>query len=382
MPRTVIYDLKGGFGSLRKFNALYDAADPTQPPEAQGLWRGAPVVHRQAPIAPSAYQASLDAGVAPPPLTTQTVRYWSDFGRVYYHPRSAVQLHEYELGSSLMPFEKWATGEELFRSLDREHDLLDRDVRPFAEEADQMQGLQIFASWDDAWGGFASQYLERLGAEDGKTPLGMGGRQEGFGGVSREKRLLRLANKARTLVEAYKQASVIIPLAVPARLPPTVRLDGTSRWHSSALMASALESVMLPTRLKDRANRGTLGSMADLLNAMGKQSVAGLQMSFGKAPERTGSDPRERQQEGDEGAGLDVDFSPSDQLDYGSGRRNGHHQQPRVFSQAIVRRGPGEEAPEAEADGEQEERNRYRSAYEPVSRKYVLQFHVFAWTRC
>lgn len=26
LPRTVIYDLKGGFGSLRKFNALYGAA--------------------------------------------------------------------------------------------------------------------------------------------------------------------------------------------------------------------------------------------------------------------------------------------------------------------------------------------------------------------
>lgn len=25
LPRTVVYDLKGGFGSLRKINALYDA---------------------------------------------------------------------------------------------------------------------------------------------------------------------------------------------------------------------------------------------------------------------------------------------------------------------------------------------------------------------
>jgi hypothetical protein len=34
-PRTIIYDLKGGFGTLRKFNALYDIqADPS----AQGVW--------------------------------------------------------------------------------------------------------------------------------------------------------------------------------------------------------------------------------------------------------------------------------------------------------------------------------------------------------
>lgn len=35
MPRTVIYDLKGGFGSMRKINALYDAQDD---PTKSNLW--------------------------------------------------------------------------------------------------------------------------------------------------------------------------------------------------------------------------------------------------------------------------------------------------------------------------------------------------------
>lgn len=35
MPRTVIYDLKGGFGSMRKINALYDAQDEVDP---TALW--------------------------------------------------------------------------------------------------------------------------------------------------------------------------------------------------------------------------------------------------------------------------------------------------------------------------------------------------------
>jgi hypothetical protein len=34
MPRTVIYDLKGGFGSMRKINALYEAEDG----EPTALW--------------------------------------------------------------------------------------------------------------------------------------------------------------------------------------------------------------------------------------------------------------------------------------------------------------------------------------------------------
>lgn len=34
MPRTVIYDLKGGFGSMRKINALYE----DQEAEPAALW--------------------------------------------------------------------------------------------------------------------------------------------------------------------------------------------------------------------------------------------------------------------------------------------------------------------------------------------------------
>lgn len=193
MPRTVVYDLKGGFGSLKKLNALYDVADDTNNNGVQqnaaasssSLWGGRTVVQKSAPIAPSEYQQSLDAGLEPPQLTTETVRYWSDFNRVFYHPRSIVQLNEYELNSSLVPFERWETGEELFASLDKEHDIVDRDLRPFVEEADQMQGVQIMATLDDAWGGFASRYAERLRDEYGKTMIWVWGLQEGFQGVNR-----------------------------------------------------------------------------------------------------------------------------------------------------------------------------------------------------
>ena len=36
MPRTVVYDLKGGFGSLRKINALYEVEDDGV--ASAGLW--------------------------------------------------------------------------------------------------------------------------------------------------------------------------------------------------------------------------------------------------------------------------------------------------------------------------------------------------------
>lgn len=146
---------------------------------------GPTIIQRQTAIQQSAYQKGLEEGVAPPPLTTESVRYWSDFNRVYFHPKSIVQLNDYELNSSLMPFEKWEVGEDLFHTLDKEHDLLDRDLRPFAEEADQMQGIQIMASIDDAWGGFAAQYMDRIRDEYGKTTVWVWGLEDGMGNTPR-----------------------------------------------------------------------------------------------------------------------------------------------------------------------------------------------------
>lgn len=34
-PRTLIYDLKGGFGSLKKYNTLYELSDGALP---EALW--------------------------------------------------------------------------------------------------------------------------------------------------------------------------------------------------------------------------------------------------------------------------------------------------------------------------------------------------------
>jgi hypothetical protein len=132
---------------------------------------GPAIIQRQDTIQQHEYQKSLEEGLPPPKLTPQSVRYWSDYNRVYFHPKSIIQLNEYELNSSLTPFENWNAGEELFNSLDKEHDLLDRDLRSFAEEADQMQGIQLISGTDDAWGGFSARYLDRIRDEYGKTSV-------------------------------------------------------------------------------------------------------------------------------------------------------------------------------------------------------------------
>ena len=241
------------------------------------------MLHTDSQITQSEYQRSLDEGIPDPQkLNTQTVRYWSDFNRVFYHPRSIVQINDYELNSSLMPFEKWGNGEELFVSMDTDNDLLDRDVRVWAEECDQMQGMQIFTGGDDAWGGFASRYVEKLRDEYGKMPIWTWGIEEEQGRGQMAKQLLRTINTATTINEMARSASLYVPLSIPAiQLPHYVHLNRDSQWHISALLSTALESMTLPSRLRpDQQRRGLLGDIEAGLNVNGNQSIAQLQCTI------------------------------------------------------------------------------------------------------
>ena len=61
-PRTLIYDLKGAFGTLRRENALYEL-QRQQSPHQSGPWSGGTLSLQLPPIAPSSYQQALDQGL-------------------------------------------------------------------------------------------------------------------------------------------------------------------------------------------------------------------------------------------------------------------------------------------------------------------------------
>lgn len=104
------------------------------------------------------------------------------------------------------------------------------------------------------------------------------------------------------------------------------------------------------------------------MNVHGKQSVANLQMSFSgvdEAPrsEDVGDEPKN-------GARLDVDFRPADEVGEGGGRlRNGYRRVPKIFSQVLASRG-GKVIDDEKDDGEREDdRSRRRGPRETISRR-------------
>ncbi|KAF1942911.1 mtDNA inheritance protein dml1 [Clathrospora elynae] len=330
-PRTLIYDLKGAFGSMRKINALYEPEDDRNILDQTGVWPSKPIVQRTGQTIPqSAYQEHLNAGLAPPPLSKSSVRYWSDYSRVFYHPKSIVQLSEFDVNDRLMPFEKWEVGMEHFEKLEREVDLVDRDLRPFVEECDGIQGLQIFTGVDDAWGGWASGWLERLRDEYGKLSIctwGLG--DHGANPTTpRDRRLQQVANSARSLQILGEQSSVYIPMSnSPAKLPGYISLDATSPWHIAALQAVGLESMTISSRLRTSlGGRGTLRDLEDTINSTGKRRIAKLGMSIADPDvlsdkssdeinhaEKVGSTVSRETSEGDDDlTNFDIDFFTRD----------------------------------------------------------------------
>ncbi|GJC86834.1 protein DML1 [Colletotrichum liriopes] len=347
LPRTVVYDLKGGFGSLRKINALYDASQEGAPAH---LWEGSPQVHKQPQVEPSAYQQSLDLGTTAPKLKPSDVRYWSDFSRVFYHPKSLNQLYDYELNSSIRPFDKWALGRELFDTLDKEHDIVDRDFRPFVEEADQMQGLQIVTTIDDAWGGFATEYVERLRDEYGKVTIWVWGLQTPVPAARIDQRRLQMANTARTVKDLCEHASMLVPMALPqTRLRSNINMDLQSPWHATALLGTAMETAGLPSRLNSSSTgsglQATLTDLVSGLNLRGRQTMSRLQMSIVGPSSGLESDARAPQPSPDneekEDTKLDTNLFDILRAKPSSGRQHmsGGGGDPHLFGQTIISRG-------------------------------------------
>ncbi|PHH58770.1 hypothetical protein CDD81_4594 [Ophiocordyceps australis] len=274
LPRTIVYDVKSSFGSLRQVNALYQKESGSA---SDSLWPAtSSAVLRQEPVLPSAYLQSLDDGAAElPRLTTAHVRYWSDYLHPHLHPRSIVSLHDILLTSEM---DRFAAGSHLFSSLNAEHDLVDRDWRPFVEECDLLQGAQVMTTLDDAWSGFSASYLEALRDEHPKMSIWVWALCG-----AHHNRPQHVMNAANGLSMLFDQASMLVPLCVPDEkdMPGGISLDRSSPWHISALLSTAAECAALPSRL--RGQPVFLHDMAQSINVAGNQAISSLSVAPGSA---------------------------------------------------------------------------------------------------
>ncbi|KIJ36380.1 hypothetical protein M422DRAFT_232636 [Sphaerobolus stellatus SS14] len=272
-PRAVIVDYKSRFGSLSHINALQSGQEAV--PEAMDpIWSGSVAEYRQAAIPQSSYHAKLDAGeddlediemeaVVSDDLTSK-VRFWSDFSRVFFQPRGLLRIPdpgEWEREPA------WQRGAERYKELDDDAAIMDNVFRLFAEECDQLQGLQI--SLDaPSMGAFTIQLLTQIRDEYAKLPILSFCSLSPFDPsrieLDETAACISALNDVLTLHELASLTSVTVPLQHPSTWKrglwsSHINADFRKQYHSSAVLSAHIESATLPLRLK-----ATMPSSSDI----------------------------------------------------------------------------------------------------------------------
>lgn len=152
----------------------------------------------------------------------------------------------------------------------------------------------------------------------------------------------RKANVAKCLQAMASQVSAFMRLSSPpTSIPRHVRMDPLSEWSKSALLCTAVETVTLPTRL--RQGNGRLSSLAELesvLNTTGSRSLFDLKASTVTSHGPIEHHPGSRSlHDGSHGSHelatiqteFDLDYSPR-------GSQTSLGRTPHLFGQAEIRR--------------------------------------------
>lgn len=249
---------------------------------------------------------------------------------------------------------------------------------------------------------------------------------------TKAEQMQRKVNSANSLYSLSQHASMYIPLSFPttpsSSLPKSIcrqAFDRESLWHTSALLATVMESISLPSRLhqlggnRSGSRAGLLNSIEAALNGNGNQNISSVQMSIvnpatlqkreekeiSNLGERGGKrDDRMRMQGGSNkesdhpatnshAAKLDIDFLPawSDELLRRASHHRGHssrqqhrydHEKSRehIFGQVETLRGLGMGGLGGHDEGGRQEelfdnrtnRMQRRLAALPILEKYVL----------
>ncbi|KAI1318186.1 mtDNA inheritance, partitioning of the mitochondrial organelle [Mortierella claussenii] len=295
-PRALIYDLKGGFGSINK-HKLYEAESAqNQYQEQYDLsWDPSKMeTFQELEYAKSAYQKHLEDeenGLATVDgednVTMDEIRTWSDFNRVYYHPNSMITTNGYQLDSEFMPFDVFSYGRAAYIETEKEQESYDENLRALAEECDQMQGFQVMADVLDGWGGFAASYLEQLREDYPKSTVvtyALSDEQMGRRSTTRERQTLAV-NEVLATTKLSELSSLYVPIHAPTRAKlathgwsKNLRLDTSSRFHTSAFISAGIDSALLPCRL--RRNSVLMSDLVGSLNWRGITNLASLSVGL------------------------------------------------------------------------------------------------------
>lgn len=314
-PRLIIMDLKGSLRTLRQEGTLYDPGKDT----SAVTWEDSLMMHKESPPSKNSFLEDLDkldrgeilaeadfyskpqcsaASLSVNTVNSQlarvqnayklegSVKVWSDFLRIHLHPRTISVIHQYNHDGEAQRLEAFGQGEALLQGPVLEE--LEDKLHFFVEECDYLQGFQVFCDLADGFSGLGSKVTELLqDSYSGRGILTWGLAPVSYSNSTPMKDLYHQLNSTLGAVHLANNSSFFCPLTLRGGLGrrpsspttfPLLNCDPSLWYHSSAILALALDALTLPYRLRN--NSVPMWQLADMLSVSGRKVVA----AYGAVP--------------------------------------------------------------------------------------------------
>ncbi|KAM6395287.1 protein misato homolog 1 isoform 2-T3 [Rhynochetos jubatus] len=177
--------------------------------------------------------------------------------------------------------EAFGQGESLLQDPGCVEELEDR-LHFYVEECDYLQGFQVLCDLHNGFSGVGAKVTELLCDEySGKGILTWGLTPVTSTAGDSQKNFYRLMNTALGIVRLASHSSLFCPMSLSGSLglkpqPPVtfpyINYDASRNYHSSAILAAALDTLSAPYRLC--SSQGSMMHLADTLNFSGRKVVA------------------------------------------------------------------------------------------------------------
>ncbi|XP_075301323.1 protein misato homolog 1 isoform X2 [Opisthocomus hoazin] len=276
-PRLLALELKGAVGALRPGGA-----------EAPVAWDGEVAAYLERDAGSRTGAAAAEEGArpgapapAPAPRGPAAGSAWSDYLRLPLHPKSLYVIRQYLHDGECGCLEAFGQGESLLQDPGCAEEVEDR-LRFYAEECDQLQGFQVLCDLHNGFSGVGAKVTELLYDEyAGKGILTWGLTPVTSNVGDSPKNLYRLMNTALGIVHLSRHSSLFCPLSLSGTLGlkpqapvtfPYITCDASLNYHSSAILAAALDTLTAPYRLC--SSPGSMMHLAETLNFSGRKVVA------------------------------------------------------------------------------------------------------------
>ncbi|CAN8206807.1 unnamed protein product [Coccothraustes coccothraustes] len=224
---------------------------------------------------------ALPAGAAPAGSQAPSVRLWSDYLNVHLHPKSLYVIRQYLHDGDCGCLEAFGQGESLLQDPACVEELEDR-LHFYVEECDYLQGFQVLCDLHNGFSGVGAKVTELLHDEYSRKGILTWGLTPVLSAVGDpQKSFYRLLNTALGVAHLSQHSSLFCPLSLSGSLglkpePPVtfpyINYNASLNYHSSAILAAALDTLTAPYRLC--SSQGSMLHFADSLTFSGRKVVA------------------------------------------------------------------------------------------------------------